>query len=113
MSEKRNPAFGERRAAFSRRNDDAVARSEFHEFQAETRSYRCEQGKKINSIHTALFARDDNNEHGQAGLMITAKNIDHHITAVCNIAKWLRHAILAASAIIVAGIGAAKALGIM
>lgn len=113
MSEKRNPVFGERRASFSRRVDDSVARSEFHEFQEETRRYRCEQGKTLKSIHTALFAKNEDNEHGQAGLMTTAKNIDHHITAVCNIAKWLKHAFLAASAIIVAGIGAAKALGIM
>lgn len=111
MSEKRNPVFGDRRASFSRRTDDSVARSEFHEFQEETRRYRCEQGKTLKSIHTALFAKNEDNEHGQAGLMTTAKNIDQHITAICNIAKWAWRAAVAILAVGTPMAAMGKALG--
>lgn len=68
--------------------DDRVTRREWTEAQAEAKTYRCDQKKKLDGIHTALFAKDDKNEHGQVGLMVTARNIDNHITVICNIVKW-------------------------
>lgn len=86
---------------------EAITRQEFNEFKESSNKFRCEQKKKLDSIYTALFAKDANNEHNQSGLMVTASNIDKHITVVCNIFKW----ILAAVTSLIPLLGAAKALG--
>tara|TARA_R110000868_G_scaffold75900_2_gene218643 strand:- start:1584 stop:1901 length:318 start_codon:yes stop_codon:yes gene_type:complete len=41
----------------------------------------------IEDIKVALFAKDTNNKFGQVGLQVTAKNIDNHISVVCNLAS--------------------------
>lgn len=41
-------------------------------------------------VNTALFAKDDNNEFGCAGVMTVMQKIDHHIDAMCNFASWGR-----------------------
>jgi len=86
---------------------EGITRQEFNEFREVSDKYRCEQKKKLDNIHTALFAKDDQNEHGQVGLMVTASKIDKHITVVCNIFKWG----LAGVTSLIPLIGAAKALG--
>ena len=99
------------RRAPSRRSDDTVTRLEFADFQTETKRYRCEQGKKLDSIHTALFARDEDNEHNQPGLMHTARNIDQHITSICTISRWTYRAVLAFVAVAAPTAALGKALG--
>lgn len=102
---------GERRTQQNRRNDDMITRTEFVDFQEETRKYRCDQNKKLDGIHTALFAPDEQNENRQQGLMVTARNIDNHITAVCNIARWIYRSTLAVVAVGAPSLAIAKAMG--
>lgn len=93
----------EKRQASNRRRDDTVTRYEFNAFQQESRRFRCEQGKKVDSIHRALFAEDSDNEHKQPGLMHTARRIEQHISAVCNMVKWARNTVIFVAGLVAAG----------
>lgn len=67
--------------------------------------------KKQDSIHTAIFAKTEDNEHGQVGLMVTAKNIDTHILAFCRIAKWSWRSLLALLSVATATLALGKTAG--
>jgi len=67
--------------------------------------------KKQDSIHTAIFAKTEDNEHGQVGLMVTAKNIDTHILAFCRIAKWSWRSFLALLSVATAALALGKTAG--
>jgi len=47
-----------------------------------------------NKLETALFAKDNNNEFGMPGLMVSMQKVDKHIDVTCNIAIWLRRLIV-------------------
>ena len=66
----------------------SVSKEEFGYFQVCTDKYRDLVLTDLANINVALFAKDSNNAHDQPGLMVTASNIDKHITVVCNFVKW-------------------------
>lgn len=113
-------------AGDERRKDPHIGREEFSNYVNCTTSYRMANndrldgidqkistlGDKFDGLHTALFAQDSNNEHGQPGLMHTARRIENHIDAVCNIAKWVRNGIIAMATTLAAVGGAGKAFGL-
>lgn len=83
-----------------RRHRADVSRSEF-----------CELKSSVTRIETAMFARDDDNEFDSPGLMVVAKRMNDHITAVCSMARWARNFIVGTLAIIAPAVAIAKALG--
>lgn len=91
--------------------EDTITRDEFENFTKCSLEYREQSSKKINSIHTALFAETADNEHGQPGLMHTARRIEQHIDYVCTVAKWVRAAVIAVATTVTALVGAAHAIG--
>jgi len=44
---------------------------------------------KVDDINLALFAPDEKNKFEQQGLMTTARNVDKHITVMCNFAHGI------------------------
>lgn len=64
-----------------------VTRSEFEEFRAESKDYRCQQAKKLDSIHTAVFAKDDNNEFGMIGIQVIMQKFNQHLDMLCSFAR--------------------------
>ncbi|CAB4145068.1 hypothetical protein UFOVP891_33 [uncultured Caudovirales phage] len=102
-----------------RRSGQLVTRDEFSQYadaaqkQRDSINARLDEGDvKINKISTALFATDENNCNGQAGLMVTARNIDNHIKTVCKIGHWAVKSIIGGCGLIAAVVAAAHALGI-
>ena len=68
--------------------NDAVSQAEFADYKTETAKHRLDMQRRMDDIHTAIFATDSDNENDQPGLMITAKKISDHIDNVCRVAKW-------------------------
>lgn len=65
-----------------------------------------------NEVHTALFAKNSDNEFGTPGLVVMVQQVVNHTRVVCNIArffKWLAVATLAAGVSAVAFLGDVKA----
>lgn len=91
--------------------DAPVTRAEFGAHRKSACEWRKDIGEKINNIESALFSKDDKNEHGQVGLMVIARKLDQHIDAVCNIAKWIRNSVIAVCTMLAAIGGAGKAFG--
>jgi hypothetical protein len=105
-------------AGTERRISGPIGRSEFDKFVSCTLKSREENAARfdrhetiLNKLHVAMFAKDDDNENGQPGLMVTAKNIDNHITAVCSIANALKLAVIGICGILIPLAGVAKAFG--
>lgn len=95
----------------SRSPDGPICRGEFDRFVDKTIEYRDKAEGILTRLETALFAPDSGNANGQPGLMVTARNIDQHITAVCNITKWAYRTVLAVVAVGAPAIAIAKAMG--
>ncbi len=68
---------------------DNITRGEFANFTRKLDDRLENQDVMLDKFNTALFAEDEKNVNHQPGLMHTARNIDQHITSVCNIAKWV------------------------
>ena len=71
-----------------RTTDDGVSHAEFALYKTETAKHRYDMQRRMDDIHTAIFATDADNSNDQPGLMITAKKISDHIDNVCKVAKW-------------------------
>lgn len=71
-----------------RKIDGAVSQAEFMDYKDETAKYRVDMHRRLDDIHVALFAKDNNNANDQPGVMVTMKRLDGHIDSVCNIARW-------------------------
>tara|TARA_R110000868_G_C10592522_1_gene739724 strand:+ start:93 stop:377 length:285 start_codon:yes stop_codon:yes gene_type:complete len=69
-------------------DERADLQTELRDFKECTKRYRIQVLSELKTINTALFAKDSDNEHEQVGLMVTARNIDKHITVTCNFARW-------------------------
>jgi hypothetical protein len=69
--------------------------------------------KILNRLSDAIFAKDSHNENGQPGLMVTARNIDNHITAICNIARFIKWLVLGICGLALPVLGVLNALGIL
>lgn len=89
------PAGGPLARIDRERRQDNVTRREFEALHGKLEHHMIEMGSRMDTqdtvlakINVALFATDDKNEQGQPGLMVTARNIDNHITVVCKIGKW-------------------------
>ena len=67
--------------------------------------------KKQDSIHTAIFAKTEDNEHGQVGLMVTANRLNSLMTAFCSITKWSVRSFLALLSIATAALALGKTAG--
>lgn len=103
-----------------RRKNENISRLEFDNFVGCTTQYRVannarldRQEAKLDQVHLALFAKDDDNENGQRGLMHTAQRIEQHIDTVCKLARWARNSIVAIAGLIAAVGAAAKAVGVL
>jgi hypothetical protein len=55
-----------------------------------------------NAIHTALFAKDDNNVYGMPGLMTNMQKVVTHTEVVCNIAKFAKRLAIGLVAVLIA-----------
>ena len=75
-------------ACIAQLKEICVSKEDFEHFQTCTNKYRAQVVGELASINTALFAKDANNVHEQVGLMVTARNIDKHITVTCNLVRW-------------------------
>lgn len=92
----------------NRRAIDEKFEDFMRESMADRRSIRKEleaNTRTIYEMHTALFAKDDNNEFGITGLVVNMQNMVKHQEVLCNIAKFFKW--LAVAAVSVATGGAA------
>jgi len=71
-----------------RATDTLVSYADFEAYKIVASEARGVMQRRMNDIHTALFATDSDNANKQPGLMITAKKISDHIDNVCKIARW-------------------------
>jgi hypothetical protein len=46
------------------------------------------QDRLLAKFDTAIFSPNEDNEFGQAGLMTNAREVNKHISVMCNLAKW-------------------------
>lgn len=50
--------------------------------------------RTTDEVHTALFAKDDNNEFGTTGLVVNMQTVLNHVKVVCGIAKFFRWVVI-------------------
>lgn len=67
--------------------------------------------ERLEKMDVALFAPDADNEHGQPGLMHTARRLNAHLDVMCNIAKAAKHIAVATVSGLVALGSVGKAFG--
>lgn len=65
-----------------RRRDDAV-RTQIEDLD-----------RRMRRFETALFSRDEENEFGRPGLVVTADRLDAHLDALCQAAKFAKALVL-------------------
>ena len=114
MTEGQHPSVGtvaQERRTRVRCPADSITRGEFANFTRKLDERLGNQDALLGKFNTAMFAQDAGNENGQPGLMVTARNIDQHITAVCNIAKWTWKSLAALIAVGAPMAAMGKALG--
>ena len=58
------------------------------EFWASSIADKARISADVEDIKIALFSKDANNKFDQVGLLVTAKNMDNHITVICSIMSW-------------------------
>ena len=67
----------------------------------------------INEMHTALFAKDDDNEFGVAGLMVNMQKIVKHTEVTCNIARFLKWSTVSVLGVVVPILAGLHYLGLL
>lgn len=67
--------------------------------------------RTLNEVHTALFARDDDNDLGITGLVPSMQRVMQHVNVTCGIAKFLKWSVISAGAIAAALIPISQILG--
>jgi hypothetical protein len=67
--------------------------------------------RTTNAIHTALFARSDDNEFGMTGLMTNMQTVLKHTEVVCNFAKFAKWSIVGLGGLAAAVLPVGKLLG--
>lgn len=71
--------------------------------------------KMTRRLDVAMFATDENNEHGTVGMMTMMQTVYKHVQVMCNIARgiWIAFKWLGAAAGVLASVAAAaKAVGL-
>lgn len=67
--------------------------------------------KRMARFEVAMFARDDDNEFGRPGLMVTADRLDNHLDALCKAWKFGRALVIGVFSSFVAILSLGKWLG--
>jgi hypothetical protein len=62
-------------------------------------------------VHTALFAKDDNNDFGTAGLVVNMQSVLNHVKVVCGIARFFRWVIVGVGGMAAAAVPFGKIFG--
>lgn len=67
--------------------------------------------RTTNEVHTALFAKNDNNEFGITGLVTNMQSVVKHIEVVCSIAKFLKWSVVGTGSLAAAAVPFGKIFG--
>lgn len=97
----------------NRRGLDAEFKSFMQESLADRKSIRealAENTRATHEVHLALFAKDDDNELGITGLVISMQRVLKHVEVVCGIAQFFKRLVIGGGSV-AAAIAAILALG--
>lgn len=75
------------------------------------RAELADNSRATNEMHTALFAKDDNNDLGITGLVVGMQTVLKHVEVVCNIARFLKWAVVGTGGIAAAAVPFGKIFG--
>lgn len=98
----------------NRRQIDTEFKDFMRESMADRKSIReslAENTRTTHEVHLALFAKNDDNELGITGLVISMQKVLTHVEVVCSYAKFFKRTILTVGGIAAALVPIGQLLG--